>query len=162
MRRPGWPVWGRGFWRDGNAPGFPGVYDEGLLDQVVRAQQLGRAEQALVLARKLARLRPEGEADAYVLESLRLLRQRADAVEYLSGLSQERRSQPKINIVLALFERDAGNEPLARNLLGSVASAFPGTPVQGAIASSLGAWPPDLDAMTRTATDQATPPGALK
>jgi hypothetical protein len=158
MKRSGWPVWGRAFWPDPNAPGFPGVYDEGLLDQVVRAQQLGRGEQALALARKLARVAPEGEADAQILESLRLLRRRAEAAEHLSSLSPERRSQPKINVVLALFERDAGNEQLARNLLGSVVSSFPGTPAQEALLAPLGSWPRDLHSMTTTATDQAGRP----
>jgi hypothetical protein len=155
MKRPGWPVWGRAFWPDPDAPGFPGVYDEGLLDQVVRAQQLAQPEDALVLARKLAWLAPDSEADAHVLESLRLLRRRADAVDYLTSLSPERRSHPKVNLVLALFERDSGNEHLARNLLGSVASAFPGTPVQQAMIAPLSSWPRDLNSLTSVATDQA-------
>jgi hypothetical protein len=154
-KRPGWPVLGRAFWPDREAPGFPGVYDEGLLDQVVRAQQLGRAERALELARRLASLAPGGEADALVLESLRLLGRRADAADYLSSLSPQQRSEPKINVVLALFERDAGNERMARDLLGSVVSSFPGTPAQGAFSAPLSEWPRDLSSMTSMPTDQA-------
>jgi len=154
-KRPGWAVWGRGFWPDPDASGFPGVYDEGLLDQVVRAQQLGRAETALTLSRKLAQLVPRGESDARVLESFRILHKRQDAVEYLSGLSRERRSEPRINVVLALFERDAGNEELARNLLGSVVRFFPNTPAARAVRTSIGDWPRDLNAMTASPTDQA-------
>ena len=153
--RPGWAVWGRGFWPDPDASGFPGVYDEGLLDQVVRAQQLGRAEAALTLSRKLAQLVPRGESDARVLESLRMLHKREDAVQYLSGLSRERRSEPRINLVLALFERDAGNEELARNLLGSVVRFFPDTPAARAVETPIGDWPRDLNAMTASPTDQA-------
>jgi hypothetical protein len=155
LRRDGWPVWGRAFQRDPNAPGVPGVYDEGLLDQVVRAQQLGHAEQASELAHKLARLAPSGEADAYVLESLRMLGKRAEAAEYLSALSPERRSEPLINVVLALFERDSGNEQMARTLLGTVAASFPGAPVQSAMEAPLGQWPRDLTSMISTPTDQA-------
>jgi hypothetical protein len=155
LRRPGWSLWGRAFRPDSGAPGFQGVYDEGLLDQVVRAQQLRRGQAALALARKYVQLVPGGEGDAQVLESLRLLGRRSDAVEYLSGLSRERRSHPKINVVLALFERDSGNEAMARNLLGSVASSFPGTPAAGAPSAPLRAWAPDLHAMTTTPTDQA-------
>jgi hypothetical protein len=153
--RAGWAVWGRGFWPDPDDTGFPGVYDEGLLDQVVRAQQLGRAEMALTLSRKLAQLVPRGESDARVLESLRMLHKREDAVEYLSGLSRERRSEPRINVVLALFERDAGNEVLAKNLLGSVVRFFPDTPAARAVEASIGDWPHDLNAMTASGTDQA-------
>ena len=154
LRRPGWTMWGRGFWPDPAAPGFPGVYDEGLLDQVVRAQQLNRAVQALELARKYGRLVPGGEADAQILESLRLLGRRAEAVEYLSTLSRERRSEPRINVVLALFERDAGNEQMARALLGSVVAGLAGTPAEQAINTPLSAWPRDLMSMTSGETDQ--------
>ena len=65
-----------------------------------------------------------------------MLHKREDAVEYLSGLSRERRSEPRINVVLALFERDAGNEVLARNLLGSVVHFFPDTPAARAVEAS--------------------------
>jgi hypothetical protein len=153
--RSGWPVWGRAFWPDPNAPGFPGVYGEGLLDQVVRAQQLGRGERALALAHKLARVAPDGEAHAQVLESLRILRRRAEAGQYLSSLSPAQRSQPKINVVLALFERDSNNEALARNLLASVASSFRGTPVERSLSAPLSSWPSDLNSMTTTPVDQA-------
>ena len=157
LRRPGWPVWGRAFRPDAGAPGFPGVYDEGLLDQVERARQVGHADEALLLARRLGRLAPSGEADAQILEGLRLLRRRAEAAEYLSGLSRERRSHPKINLVLALFERDAGNERMARDLLGTVARFFPGSPAQAALLAPLDAWPRDLNGMTASVTDQAGP-----
>jgi hypothetical protein len=152
--RPGWPMWGRGFRPNPDAPGFPGVYDEGLLDQVVRAQQLGRGDLALTLSRKLGQLAPSGEADARILESLRMLKRRTEAVEYLSGLSRERRSEPEINIVLALFERDAGNVDLARGLLNSVVQFLPGTPAARAVAAPLSEWPRDLNAMTASETDQ--------
>jgi hypothetical protein len=154
-RRPGWSFWGRGFWPDADAPGFPGVYDEGLLDQVVRAQQLGRPNVALSLSRKLAQLAPSGEADARVLESLRMLERRTEAVDYLSGISRERRSEPLINVVLALFERDAGNEQMARSLLGSVAQFLPNTPAERAVTAPLRDWPRDLNGMTASGTDQA-------
>jgi hypothetical protein len=155
IRRPGWSVWGRGFVTSTSAPGFPGVYDEGLLDQVVRAQQRRRGEQALTLARKLASLAPSGEADAQVLESLRLLGRRSEAAEYLSSVPRERRLEPKINLVLALFERDAGNEQTARSLLASVAPSFGGSPAEEALSAPLAQWPPDLHSMITSATDQA-------
>ncbi len=155
LRRPGWAMWGRSFSPDAAFPGFPGVYNEGLLDQVVRAQQLGRAEQALDLAHRLVRLAPSGEADALVLESLRLLKRRSDAATYLSALPRERRSEPKINVVLALFERDAGNENAARALLGSVVVGMRGLPVERMLTAPLAEWPPDLFSMTSSPTDQA-------
>lgn len=155
IRRPGWPAWGRGLRPDPRAPGVPGVYREGLLDQVVRAQQLGRGPQALALARKLLAISPDGEADALLLESLRLLGRRAEAAEHLSSLPPYRRAEPTINVVLALFERDQGNEQMARALLDSVISSFQGSAAHEALRAPISAWPRDLHDMTATATDQA-------
>jgi len=66
----------------------------------------------------------------------------------LSRLPRERRLAPEINVVLALFERDAGNEKPARGFLASVVQRFPrDAPLQRALAAPLGAWPRDLESM---------------
>jgi len=153
--RARWSFWGRGFWPDDEDRIHGAVYDEGLYDQVVRAQQLRLAPRALALARKLVALAPSGKADAAMLESFRLLGQRGLAAEYLAGLPAERRAHPELNVVLALFERDANNEPVARQLLQSVAASFPGTPVIDALDRPLAAWPADLFSMTAVPIDQA-------
>jgi hypothetical protein len=154
-RRARWNFWGRGFTPDDEDRVYGAVYDEGLYDQVVRAQQLRDGPRALALAQRLVTLAPSGKADAAVLEGYRLLGQRAQAAEYLSALPRERRVYPELNVVLALFERDAGNEPAARQLLQSVAEAFVGTPVERAIERPLAEWPPDLFSMTVLPVDQA-------
>jgi hypothetical protein len=138
-------IWTRG--RDGHAA----VYDEALADQVVRAQQLRDAGLALRLAEKLVRLAPEGESDALLLESLRLAGRRDMAAAHLRPLPLERRRHPKINVVLALFERDAGNEAGAKALLRTVAASFPGTPASSAVDRPLLEWPADLHGMTLAA-----------
>jgi hypothetical protein len=139
--------WGRTL-IDGGAGLNVRVYDEGLADQVIRAQQLRRLPQALDLARKLEDLAPTGFADALLLESYRLLHRRPDAVALMGRLPVERRSHPSINVVLALFERDRGNESAARALLGSVADSFPDSPVSRALTQPLAQWPADFAAMT--------------
>ena len=153
--RARWSFWGRGFWPADEDRIHGAVYDEGLYDQVVRAQQLRLAPRALALARKLVALAPSGKADAAMLESLRLLGQRGQAAEYLAGLPAERRAHPELNVVLALFERDAHNESLARQFLQSVATSFPGTPVIEALGRPLAEWPADLFSMTVVPIDQA-------
>jgi hypothetical protein len=124
------------------------VYDEALRDQVIRAQQLRRVESALELAEKLVRLVPTGESDALMLESLRHAGNKPRAQQYLRALPVARRADPKINVVLALFERDAGNDAGARALLETVVHAFPGTPAARAVDTPPATWPADLHTMT--------------
>jgi len=134
----------------GSGGPYATVYLDALLDQVVRANQLGRIERALELSSRAADLSAGGEADAWRLESLRRAGRGAEAERYLRSLPRDRRSDPRINVVLALFDRDGGEERRARALLGSVADAFPGTALQAALQAPLDRWPATLDAMIRT------------
>ncbi|HEX5475951.1 MAG TPA: hypothetical protein VFX12_14930 [Vicinamibacterales bacterium] len=147
-RPPRWNFWGRGF-----APAARpfAVYDSALADQVIRAQELRRTDVALRLARKYLDLAPSGFADALLLECYRLLRRRADAVAWLTSLPTERRLEPAINVVLALWDRDDGKEEQARALLRSAAAAYPNSPLQSALDAPLSAWPSDFGSMTSNA-----------
>lgn len=115
----------------------------------MRAQTLRSLTTAEHLARKLLGLAPGGYADALLMETFRLSRRRAEAVQYLQSLPQDRRQHPAINVVLALFERDAGNIDAAKALLESVAASFPDSPVERALTQPLAQWPPDFAAITR-------------
>jgi hypothetical protein len=145
---PEWRVWGRGFFPTEAERGYGRVYDAGLADQVLRAQQLRDLALADRLARKLLTLAPDGFADALMMETFRLGQREQDAVSYLTGLPLERRSHPAINVVLALWERDRGSESTARAFLQSSGQAFPDSPVQRALTSPLSAWPSDFATMT--------------
>ncbi|HEX6737433.1 MAG TPA: hypothetical protein VF310_04070 [Vicinamibacteria bacterium] len=125
------------------------VYLEALLDQVVRAHQQGRITDALELSARRLRLDPDGEAGAWRLETLRRAGRASEAVGTLHALPVEARREPLVNVALALFDRDAGEERRARALLGSVASAFGDTPVARALQAPLAEWPATLDEMTR-------------
>jgi hypothetical protein len=138
---------GRSLWTTGSGD-YVAVYDDGLRDQVVRAHQLRDTERSVELARKLVRLVPTGESDALMLESFRIAGWRTQAQDYLRSLPRSRRENPKINVVLALFERDAGNDASARALLAPVAEAFRGAPAEYALSQPLLAWPTDLHTMT--------------
>jgi hypothetical protein len=143
-----WPVWGHGFLAGGIAAGS-GAYDGGLADQVLRAQSLRSLVRADRLARKLLELAPGGYADALLLETFRLSNRRPDAVQYLNSLSRDRRQHPAINVVLALFERDARNDASAKLFLNSVVENFRDSPVERALSQPLAQWPPDFAAITR-------------
>ena len=143
--------WGRGFWPSSQDAGYAAVYDEGVADQVIRLQQKREGAVALSLALKLVEIAPIRCNDGLVFESYRLLGERGAARAYLDRLSVERRACPTINVVLALFERDAGNETGARQFLGSVAERFDAdAPLQRALTARLDAWPADLQSMIAT------------
>ena len=146
-----WRFLGRGLFPDARQPRYAAVYDEALLDQVVHAQQLGRGSEALRLARKLDELAPAADSAVMIMESYRLLGMQAAAQEYLSGLAIERRADPRMNVIIALFERDRGNEESARRFLADAARSLPGTPAAIAVSQPIDRWPRSLTAMTETA-----------
>jgi hypothetical protein len=147
-REPRWNFWGRGFSPSSEDVAYRAVYIEGLTDQVVKLHQQRRGSEALDLAQKLHRLRPSGESLALTLESYRLLHNIFAAKAFLSSHPPEVRVDPRVNVVLALFERDAGNERGARAFLENAAPAFPGAPIQRAVGAPLNRWPADLFDMT--------------
>jgi hypothetical protein len=132
------------------------VYLDALLDQVVRANQQDRIDRALELSQRRLRLAADGEAAAWRLESLRRAGRAVEAERTLRSLPVATRQEPGINVVLALFDREAGNEDRARALLRSVASRFPGAAIQAAVTAPLSAWPSTLDAMTLVPRRDAT------
>jgi hypothetical protein len=125
------------------------VYLDALLDQVVRANQQGQISRALDLSARRLHLQADGEAAAWRLESFRRARLATDAEALLGSLPQDVRLHPLINVVLALFDRDAGEEARARALLGSVSGSFPNTKVDQALGAPLSDWPATLDALTQ-------------
>ena len=88
-------------------------------------------------------------ADALLLETLRLSHRRPEAVQYLNSLSRDRRDHPAINVVLALFERDARNDESAKAFLSSVVENYRDSPVERALSQPLAQWPPDFAAITK-------------
>ena len=147
-REPRWNFWGRGFFPTADDVAYRAIYTEGLTDQVIRLQQQLRAREAMELAGKLHNLHPSGESIALVLESYRLLGETYAARTFLGNQPAELRRDPRINVVLALFERDAGNEAVARRFLENAAAGLPGAPIQRAVTQPMSAWPRDLFEMT--------------
>jgi len=145
-----WRFLGRGFFPAEAQARYAAVYDEALLDQIVRAQQLGRGTEALQLARKLDELAPGADSAVMIMESYRILGMQPSAQEYLGGLPLERRADPRMNLIIALFERTRGNEPSARRFLEDAARSLPGTPAAAAVSQPMADWPGSLAEMTET------------
>lgn len=139
---------------------YAAVYLDALLDQVIRANQQGKIDRALELSAKRLHLRIDGATAAWRLESLRRGGRGTEAESLLRSLPEDVRRQPEINVVLALFDREFGEERRARALLGSVADAFPDAPLQRALSAPLAEWPATLDAMTGTPRRDAAVTGA--
>jgi len=150
--RPRLNYWGRGFTDAPDDSSRVYAYDTALENQVFRAQRLRDVGLAVSLAQKLESLAPRGLADALLLESYRLAKRKQDAIDFLTSLSHDRRGHPAINVVLALWDRDEGNEERARVLLQTSADSYPNAPVQRALTAPLSAWPPDFAGMTEDLT----------
>lgn len=121
---------------------------DALLDQVVLAHQRGQVQLGLALAVRRLRLQADGEAGAWALESLRRADRPEDAEPLLRSLPAQSRAHPLVNVALALFDRDGGEERRAHALLASVATAFPDTAVTAALVEPTAQWPATLYEMT--------------
>ena len=154
-----WRFLGRGFAAGELQRQYAAVYDEALLDQVIRAQQLGNGREALRLAQRLDELAPSADSAVMMMESYRLLGMQPAAQDYLGSLARERRADPRINVVIALFEREKGNEESARRFLGEAARQLPGTPAALAVTRPMETWPRSLAAMTAPPSPLAPPAG---
>jgi hypothetical protein len=132
----------------GSGGPYASVYLDALLDQVVLANQEGDIARALDLSSRRLNLSPDGEAAAWRLESLRRAGRADDAGATLEQLSPDTRRHPYINVVLALFDREAQNPTRARALLASVVPFLPGTPAAAVVDLPVDRWPSTLDGMT--------------
>jgi len=150
-----WRFLGRGFFPDELQPRYAAVYDEALLDQIARAHQLGRGNEALELARKLDSLAAGADSAVMVMESYRILGMQTAAQYYLGDLPRERRGDPRMNLVIALFEREKGNEESARRFLEDAARSLPGTPAAVAVSRPMSEWPKSLADMTAAPVEGA-------
>ncbi len=150
-----WRFLGRGFFPDELQPRYAAVYDEALLDQIARAHQLGRGNEALELARKLHSVAPGPDSAVMIMESYRVLGMQTAAQYYLGDLPREWRADPRMNLIIALFERDKGNEESARRFLENAAGSLPGTPAAVAVSRPMSEWPKSLAEMTAAPVEGA-------
>jgi len=145
---PRWSFLGRAFLAGASDPAAATAYLDALDRQVLRAHETSRLERAFAFAGRLAALRPGEASDALVVESLRLLGRRDEALAVLRALPPERAASPPVLVVRALLARDAGRTGLASELAAAAAPYLPGAPIALA-ASDPTAWPPTFAAAVR-------------
>lgn len=148
---PRWGFLGRSFLAGLGDPACGSVYLVSLADQVLRAHETGRAERALALSAKLARLWPGEESDALFLESLRLLGRTETVSAILENLPRERAASPPVFAVRALLARDRGDLAMAARLGAAAGPYFPDTPL-ARDAARPAAWPRTYGALVRPGT----------
>ncbi|MBL8114917.1 MAG: hypothetical protein JNK60_18690 [Acidobacteria bacterium] len=134
--------------RDERADAYNMAYLSGLADQVLRAVDVGERERAMRLSEGLYEISPSGYTAALHAEALRAAGRPQTLDSFLATLPPESQSSPSLGVVLALRARDAGDEALARDFLGRVATVFPRPGIRKAMASPLAAWPKNLHGMT--------------
>jgi hypothetical protein len=134
--------------RDPRADAFHAAWDAALVDQLLRALDIGRPDRALAPCERLFSLTPSGYSAALYAEALRVSGRKETLAELLRGLPGEFRSSPSLGVVEALAARDAGDEATARRILSAVARVFPRPALVAAVDQPLSAWPNGLHAMT--------------
>ncbi len=133
------------------------AYVDGLYDQALRAQDMGRADRAAAFGERIYRLVPSPQTAVAYAEGLRLAGRRDDFVALFGRLPREHKVLPELGIVMALYSRDAGDEARARMILETVLRAAP-RPAYVRLASvSPREWPPLRD-LTRPAPVAASSP----
>ncbi len=145
--------WGRGFFPDGQDPVAAPVYLDALQNQVRRLLGRGPSAELIDLAWKRRDLSPGGDADAHLLEALRLSRMKETALDLVRQLTPRARSWPSTAAAIALYLRDIGQVQEARRAMGVAAKADPSGPYAGLEVAPVTDWPADL------ATLHAAQPG---
>ncbi len=96
------------------------AYVEAVLDQALRAQDMGRADRAVDFGERLFAALPNPETATVLAEGYRLAR-RPETLEDFAATIRRRGMEPEFAVVLALAARDAGDAPKAAALMGEAA-----------------------------------------
>jgi hypothetical protein len=148
-RRFAWPHLGSAIRPDeAQADAFNTAWANSIADQILRALDIGLPERAMALSERLFELTPSGYTAALRAEALRAAGRHETLALFLSSLQPQMRSSPSLRVVEALRAREAGDEPLARKILGDVAQVFPRPALLEALHKPLPEWPKSLHAMT--------------
>ncbi|MEO8585648.1 MAG: hypothetical protein ABI584_05775, partial [Acidobacteriota bacterium] len=115
-----------------------------LYDQALRAQDMGRGDRAVRFGEELYGRVPSPQTAAALAEGYRLAGRREALRDFVTSLPPAQRSAPDFGIVLALAARDAGNERLAREILGQVLAVSPRREYGRLSTARLAEWPATL------------------
>lgn len=153
---PRWGFLGRSLFHGVSDPACGSVYLQSLAEQVLRAHETGRLDDALALSDRLLSLRPGEEGDALFVESLRLLGRLDTAASYLASLPRDREATPSVLAVRALLARDRKDLVRASRFAEAAAPWFPATPV-ALLAEKPSEWPKTFAAFTRHSEAKVEP-----
>jgi hypothetical protein len=138
-----WPRLGMSFSRRKNEADWSLAYVEALLDQALRAQDMGRADRALDFGERLFALLPNPETATVLAEGYRLAR-RPETLESFAATIRRKGMQPEFAVVLALAARDAGDTASAAARMGEAAERSGRADLQALAAAPPSTWPATL------------------
>ena len=138
-----WPHLGMSFSRRRNETDWSLAYVEALLDQALRAQDMGRADRALDFGERLFAALPNPQTATVLAEGYRLAR-RPETLESFALTIRRKGMEPEFAVVLALAARDAGDGPRAAALMGEAAGASARADLAALAAAPPASWPATL------------------
>ncbi len=149
LTRPfAWPHLGMSLFRSKADVYWGAAYTEGILDQALRAQDMGRADRAVDFAEQLWTILPGPQAAVVLAESYRMAGRR-EALRELAGQVRRRRPMdPLFPVVLALSARDTGDADSARSLVEMSLSMEERPEIRLLLRLPLSSWPTTLRDVT--------------
>jgi hypothetical protein len=125
------------------------AYIEALLDQANRAQDMGRADRALVFGEELFARHPNPQTAVVLAEGYRLAGRREALAAFAQEILRKRAVDPDFGVVLALAARDGGDPAGARKILEDVSGHATLPDVEWLLARPSADWPPTLREIRR-------------
>jgi hypothetical protein len=138
-----WPRLGMSFARRKNEADWSLAYVEALLDQALRAQDMGRADRALEFGERLFAALPNPETATVLAEGYRLAR-RPETLESFAATIRRKGMEPEFAVVLALAARDAGDAASAAARMGEAAERSGRADLKALAAAPPSTWPATL------------------
>ena len=138
-----WPRLGMSLSRRKNEADWSLAYVEALLDQALRAQDMGRADRALDFGERLFAALPNPETATVLAEGYRLAR-RPETLEAFAATIRRKGMEPEFAVVLALAARDAGDTASASARMGEAAERSGRADLKALAAAPPASWPATL------------------
>ncbi len=150
-----WPHLGMSFSRRKNEADWSLAYVEALLDQALRAQDMGRADRALDFGERLFAALPNPQTATVLAEGYRLAR-RPETLESFAQTIRRKGMEPEFAVVLALAARDAGDASQASARMREAAGASGRADLEALAGAPPASWPATLRQI-RTAAGRMAP-----
>ncbi|MGE5347047.1 MAG: hypothetical protein ACM3JH_13925 [Acidithiobacillales bacterium] len=145
LTRPfAWPHLGMSLFRKKADIYWGAAYTEGILDQALRAQDMGRADRAVDFAEQLWTILPGPQAAVVLAESYRIAGRREALRELADHVRGRRPMDPLFPVVLALYARDAGDADAARSFVEMSLSIEERPAIRRLLGPPVASWPATL------------------